>query len=71
MNKIVVHLPFSINLDEGNVDLHFEVSHFHVLNSPLEVDGIWVVKVNILIGEESKGILHESIDGSLGMWVID
>jgi hypothetical protein len=71
LNKIVVDLLFSINVDEGNIDLHFEVSHFHVLNSPLEVDGIGVVKVNIFIGEESEGILHESIDGSLGMWVID
>jgi hypothetical protein len=71
LDKVVIDLLLISDCDGGDIDLYLEVSHFHVLNSSLEMDGVRVVEVNVFVGEEGEGILHESADGSLGEWVVD
>ena len=58
LNKVVVRLI----VDGGNVNLNLEVSHFHILNSPLEVNCVRVVNVEIAVREEDKWVAHKDVD---------
>jgi hypothetical protein len=53
LDEVIVRLSFS-----RNINLAFEVSHSHILDSSLEVDCVWVVNIDIAMGEEGERRTH-------------